>query len=226
MSGCPHSHRAGLPLPIPDRLSRLPTDERGYPIPFFVATIDGKIDFRIADRAKWERCVTGNLCWVCGETLGAYKAFVVGPMCVINRTSADPPSHKDCAEWSVLACPFLTKPGMVRREDEVTEKLKAQPQAGVMIERNPGVAAIWVTKDFEVFDDGKGGKLLEFKQPESVTFWKEGRLAKEDEIFESVMSGLPQLMAQVDCFDALADIGNRIMYSSLLFMSANRKDIR
>jgi hypothetical protein len=35
-------------------------------------------------------------------------SFVVGPMCGINRNSAEPPSHKECAQWSARNCPFLS----------------------------------------------------------------------------------------------------------------------
>jgi hypothetical protein len=153
--------------------------ERGYPVPWFVAWVDGKPEFRTADARKFREAVAVRKCWVCGETMGRHMAFVIGPMCSINRVSADPPSHRDCAEFSVKACPFLTKPQMVRRENDLPEGV--QEAAGCMLAHNPGVSAIWVTKAFHLIADGKGGMLFNFHDPESVSWWREGRLANRVE---------------------------------------------
>src|SRR5437764_29347 len=95
---------------LPSRLKLLPVDERGFPVPWFVAWIDGKPDFRVVDQRKMAIAVSEKRCWVCGDFLGRYMAFVIGPMCAVNRVSSEPPSHRECAEFSVRACPFLTKP--------------------------------------------------------------------------------------------------------------------
>src|SRR4051794_7295681 len=87
-------------------------------------------------------------CWVCGEPLGAFKTFVIGPMCAINRTSAEPPSHRECAEFSARTCPFLTKPRMRRNEKALPEERTC---LGFMIERNPGVTLLWITKKYTPF---------------------------------------------------------------------------
>src|SRR5258706_13105104 len=79
---------------MPERIKNLPHDpERGYPIPFFVAYVNGKPDFRIADDEKRVRSVKERLCWICGEKLGRYLAFTIVPMCAITRPSAEPPMH-------------------------------------------------------------------------------------------------------------------------------------
>lgn len=44
------SLRADLP-PLPPRMQRLPVDERGYPVSFFVAWPDGKPDLPSAEVA-------------------------------------------------------------------------------------------------------------------------------------------------------------------------------
>jgi hypothetical protein len=46
--------------------------------------------------------------------------------------SAEPPSHRECAEYAVRACPFLTRPLAVRNE----RGLDGFEPAGVMIKRN------------------------------------------------------------------------------------------
>lgn len=192
---CPfHKVRADLP-PLTERLKKLPVDERGYPVPFFVAWPDGKPEFRMADPVKWKLCYRDRLCWVCGERLGRFMAFTIGPMCLINRTTADPPAHVECAEWSVKGCPFLSKPQMVRREDEFTEANGVEP-AGLMIKRNPGVTAIYITRSYKLFPDGTGRALIKIGDPITVTWWKEGRTATRAEVDSAIETGLPFLKEQ------------------------------
>src|SRR5262245_27063523 len=133
--------------PMPGRIAQLPVDERGYPVPWFVSWINGKPEFRAADQVKWYRAIRERRCWVCGNPLGVNLVFVAGPMCGINRTSAEPPCHLDCAQWSARNCPFLNNPRQVRRQDEEfnNEQLREQ-SPGMPICRNPGVAMLWIAR--------------------------------------------------------------------------------
>lgn len=195
MSSCPVIHapslRPGLP-PIPERMRSLPVDERGYPVPHFVAWIDGKPDHRIADPAKLVRAHRDKVCHLCGKALGSFKAFVVGPMCGINRISSDPPSHRECAEWAAIACPFLSRPRAKRREALLPEGVTHA--AGFAIQRNPGVTLVWITKSYRVVRaEGGIGGLFRMGDPTYVLFYAEGRPATREEIEESVSTGLPLL---------------------------------
>lgn len=184
--------------PLPSRLKKLPVDARGYPVPWFVAWTDGPDgpetvpEFRAMDARKFRRAVKERLCWVCGEALGRWLTFPIGPMCVITRTISEPPSHLECAQWSVRNCPFLATPAMTRREDHLPDD--AQEAAGYGIKRNPGVMCLWVTRGFEVFVDGSGKPLITIGPPETVTWWRQGRHATRTEVEASVSSGLPILM--------------------------------
>ena len=106
---------------LPKRIARLPRDERGYPVPAFVEwMIDvkpalviapgSKPDFRYARPDFRAKAFRIGLCWVCGEPTGSHKVYVIGPMCVINRTTMEPACHRDCAEFTAKACPFLIHP--------------------------------------------------------------------------------------------------------------------
>lgn len=176
---------------MPARIAKLPIDERGYPVPWFVTWIDGKPEFRVADGEKLARAVNENRCWVCGQTLGHTLAFTIGPMCAVNRISAEPPAHRECAEFSARACPFLSRPHMRRRENDLPEE--AGRPAGHMIRRNPGVALIWLTKQFRIVRDRNGRPLFGLGDPRECLWFAEGRRATIDEIRESVESGLPIL---------------------------------
>jgi len=182
--------------PLPERMQGLPIDDRGYPVPWFVAWVDGKPEFRAMDGAKFRAAIRERRCWVCGQRRGVYVCFVVGPMCGINRISSEPPSHAECARWSARNCPFLSNPHMVRREDEVLDNANLQENsAGVALTRNPGVSLLWHTRTFDVIPDGRGKTLILMGDPEEIEFWCKGRLATRAEIDESIRTGLPALQA-------------------------------
>jgi len=176
---------------LPERMKSLPIDKRGYPIPAFVQWINGEPDFRVMNRQYWHDCVVKGLCWVCGGRLGLIQVFTIGPMCAINRTTSEPPSHRECAVWSARNCPFLSRPHMVRREDEFTEQ--CVQASGVSIKRNPGVMCLWFTRDYKLFADQNNHPLIQVGHPDHVEWFAEGRKATRAEIMESIRTGLPAL---------------------------------
>jgi hypothetical protein len=173
-------------IPLPDRMKRLPIDERGYPVPKFVPWIDGKPEFRGMDGYHLRDCVRRRRCWLCGEPLGVYMTFAIGPMCAVNLLSSEPPSHLACAEYAVKACPFLTQPRMRRNEKDMPEDATA---AGIAIRRNPGVILLWTTRSYKV----EQGPLFRIDKPEQLAFYAEGRKATREEIDRSIETGLPLL---------------------------------
>lgn len=177
---------------IPERIKALPMcPTRHINVPWFVAWVDGKPEFRCFDGEKLVRAVREKRCWVCGEPLGRLFTFVAGPMCGINRTSSEPPSHTECAIYSATHCPFLSRPHMERREGGL-EKLPLEDPAGHMIRRNPGVTMLWTTRSYVVFRQG-GGVLFRIGPPVTVQWFREGRLATRAEVAEAVRTGLPAL---------------------------------
>jgi hypothetical protein len=178
-------------LQLPARIKALPIDERGYPVPRFVKWLDGVPDFRVADLDFMARAVRNRLCWVCGQPLGVHLAAVTGPMCVMSRTVSEPGSHLTCAQFSVQACPFLTQPNRPRNAHGLPED-KIEP--GIMIKRNPGVSAIYVTDTLTPFRPPIGeGVLFRLGEPTSVEWWSHGRRATREEVMASITSGLPLL---------------------------------
>lgn len=185
--------RKGLP-PVPPRMATLPIDSRGYPIPWFVATLsDGSRDFRVADGAKADKARRFGNCWVCGDVVGRIHTFVIGPMCAVNRTTSEPGCHRECAEFSVMACPFLTLPRAKRNEAGLPEgSRKSLGPEEFAIPRNPGVSCLWTTNGFRLWRL-PDGVLYRLGDPVSVTWWAEKRPATREEVLHSIDTGMPLL---------------------------------
>lgn len=198
------TYRDGLPH-VPWRLRHRPI-ERGYPVPWFVCQVDGRYDFRIVDARKFQPAVERRLCWLCGLPLQSRLAFTIGPMCVINRTISEPPSHQSCAEFALIACPFLTQQEVRRRETDLPPD--ARPPAGFGIMRQPGAACLWITKSYRLMRENDGRVLFRIGDPIAVSWWREGRAATRAEVLQSIESGYPILLeaAQQDGDAAVRDL--------------------
>lgn len=194
----------------PARILALPGDRAGHPVPWFVAWIDGEPDFRVIRPNGIYEAIKYDRCWVCGDRLGTkWNAFTIGPMCALNRTTAEPPSHRECAIFSATHCPFLTTPAMGRRESRMPDG--ALNPAGTMIRRNPGVALVWVTRRWNLFPDGAGNVLVNVGEPVETLWFAHGRAASRDEVLASIDSGLPILrdMAEAEGPRALEQLARQ-----------------
>ena len=175
---------------MPLALARRPKTEQGYPVPWFVPFHDGKWDFRFVRPEKIPEAVNKNLCWTCGESLELPCAFVVGPMCAVNRTSAEPPSHIQCAVYAAKACPFLARPKLDRLSNRTELDKTGSTTAGIMLDRNPGVALVWVT-NHPVYR--LHVRLFDIGDPVRVVWYAHSRKATREEVMESINTGLPSL---------------------------------
>jgi hypothetical protein len=182
-------------------------------VPWFVQWIDGAPDFRVMDSEKYVRAIKADLCWLCGQTLGRFKVFTAGPMCAINRTSAEPPSHRECAEYAVKACPFLTRPRARRNSADLPEH---QKPGGIMLERNPGCTLLWICHDYRVIRAGDG-VVLKMGEPVEIVAYAGGGLATRDELNESISSGLPLLAAACDGDDDMRALAAQVNRANEVF---------
>jgi hypothetical protein len=198
-------------VPIPKRLAGRPRDSRGFIVPYFVAWLDddgnkvkeqaGKPDFRVIDTDRFYRCIMSRECWLCGKRLGRFMSFVIGPMCAITRTTAEPPSHLECARYACQVCPFLARPAMRRNAKDLPPQ-KIAP-AGIHLDRNPGVMSLWTSRSYKTFkaQGGNSGLLIQVGDPEHVEWWHLGRHATRAEVQASIDSGLPALREIADKHD-------------------------
>jgi hypothetical protein len=204
---------------MPDRIKALPIDHRGFPVPWFVAWPDGKPDHRVIDSAKIWPAINQRRCWLCGQPLGSYLTFPIGPMGAITRTTSEPPSHRDCAEFAAKVWPFLTIPAKGRRDKNLPDD--ATPPPGEYLTRNPGAIALWICKRYEVrmVDDGL---LFTVGQPTEVLWYAEGRAATRQEVEDSMASGLPALiqLAKQDGEAGLQELNRQLMIAQALLPAA------
>ena len=210
--------REGMPA-VPARMQSLPVDHRGYPVPWFVAWIDGKPDFRVIGPGKIRDAVRLKKCWVCGEPVGRNMTFVIGPMCAINRTISEPPSHHDCAVFSAMACPFMALPKAKRRESNLPADTK-EP-AGVGLKRNPGAVLCWTTREYRLMRVDNG-ILFRLGEPDELLWCAEGRAATRAEVLASIDSGIHLLRdeAEKEGPDAIAAF-NRMYAAGLKLVPAD-----
>jgi len=186
----------------PARLKHFPTDHRGFVVPWFVQWFkdgepgtfgEGAPDFRVADEHKFRRALKEKRCWVCGDKLGVHLAFLIGPMCAVNKVTSEPACHFECADYAARVCPFLTRPRMRRNEHALpAERIEAP---GLHLRRNPGASCLWVTRSYTTFRPGVGadGMLFALGPPERVLWYCEGRAATRAEIEAAIVGGLPAL---------------------------------
>jgi hypothetical protein len=118
-------------------------------------------------------------------------------MCTITRTTAEPACHRECAIYSATACPFLSKPHMHRREVKGYDDVNLV-SPGLSISRNPGAAAVWTTREQELFPDDQGHPLISVGEPDEVLWFAEGREATRSEVEASIAGGFPILDAECD----------------------------
>jgi hypothetical protein len=214
-------------IPMPSRMARRPVSSKGFPVPYFVTARNretGEWDFRFVNPRTTMQCHTKRLCWLCGEPIERFRpfAFVIGPMCSINRVSSEPPSHVDCAAYAVRACPFLARPSMRRNDADLSESQKGLQiidAPGIAISHNPGVTLIWTTKQYRVEPEG-GGFLFFLGEPINLQWFKEGRTATRAEIDAAIEKGLPYLRAAAAAENALPDLERQIARAQPLLPAA------
>lgn len=166
-------------IEIPKFLSHLKTEERGYPIPFFVAFPNGKPDFRMIDERKIKECFDRKLCSICGKKLFEYFYFITGPLGLKNGTHSDPPSHRDCAEYALKVCPHLFFENADRNDrGEVYKAALALNKTGVM-QKSKEIFLIKADK-FKLIKV-PNGHIVGFRKISWEKYsYQDGQLAKEE----------------------------------------------
>jgi len=185
-----HLLRPGLPR-LPERMRRLPIDDRGYPIPEFVSNLDGKRDFRVVSLEHLAKCIRNGVCWICGNPLEVRKVFVVGPLAAIQAVCNEPPSHVECAEFAVRACPFLLLPKAQHRPNDIPN---IQKMPGSM-NRNPGACCLYTVTGYSRHEKPDGRIVFRTGPALRVVWYTQGRPALRSEVLSAIEESLLAIRA-------------------------------
>lgn len=151
----------------------------GAPIPWFVglSPVTERPDFRCVKAGAVEQALRERRCWICGQVerfqRGSVRSFLIGPMCVINRITSEPPSHFRCAVWAAKACPFLATPRRKRRPIDAELEAVTDKPVGAHEPGNPGGVVIWSTGQWRRNEH----RLIELGEPYRIDVFTEGRRA-------------------------------------------------
>ncbi|EKY4114224.1 TPA: hypothetical protein ACGW3M_001114 [Pseudomonas aeruginosa] len=158
-------------VPMPDRVARLPRDERGYPTPHFAMFIDGKPDFRRVDHGKWFHAIESRQCGICGGSLGAHIAFVGGPSSMQSKLFTDLPMHRDCARYALQVCPFMAAPKFAYSNFE-KEGVRVNPHVS---DQRPERFGLAMTKAYRLVQLPGQSLALQAGDFVSVEWWLNGK---------------------------------------------------
>jgi hypothetical protein len=181
-------------IPIPERMRHLGVDERGYP-QFYIALRDrdGVCHFIFNDHRRSFRCVTENLCSLCGTKLESDRWFVGGPLSAFceQGTYFDPPMHFECMRYAVQVCPWMAARSYFRKRslEDITGELDIDVRVLVDDTMLPGRPAVFVAvrcKNYNWHFSAKDGGDLELrffpKRPYvEIEYWQSGNQLGEEE---------------------------------------------
>jgi len=176
---------------IPECLTILPRDRRGYPIPVTVA-VDraGNAHFAVTDPVARKRMIEEDRCHISGRKLLRGRWFVGGPMAAFHEFGAflDGPTLAEASLFAVRTCPFLAAPKYSRRIDDLTLRKSGAPgiAAAVLHEEvvsdRPEVFVRLMCVGQRLVPSSHGDVLFVPKRPyRNVEFWRHGKMLAFDE---------------------------------------------
>lgn len=132
-----------------------------YVIPYTVVVINGVPDFRVTDMERWEECVVGKLCAICGGPLDYWVWYIGGKNCADSGLYFDLAMHEECCFYAASVCPFLA----AGRDYSSRPQPDGASQNMIMVQHNNVVKAsvLYASKrrrdQLRVFDNGDGQML-------------------------------------------------------------------
>jgi hypothetical protein len=158
------TRRPGGP-PIAERLRRLPPDDQGRPVPWFVQWVDGRPCYDKTDPRCFDVAVHQHLCWVCGQRLGTYLSWALEPISIITRRAGVPPQHRECAIHATELWPL---PNI------------------------PEIQLVWTGKSYQ-WSESKGAYTFELGPHEQLLWLRKGLPAGRADVIEAVAKRLPEV---------------------------------
>ncbi len=170
-----------IEVPIPERMSLLELDPRGYPVPYTVLVDDeGRPQFAANDGERRFRCIVNKLCQICGKKLDKELWFVGGPGSSFHEDGCflDPAMHHECATYALQVCPHLamrtyrTRPFEAKVSGISTDALLLDP---TIDPRRPEVFVAVMAFGQSVGGSLEGSFIKPLRPYHAVEFWREGK---------------------------------------------------
>lgn len=155
----------GLPS-LPPRMRTLPRGADGQPIPYLLTQVATKYESALGAELALAAMCEQKRCWLCGDKLGQYAAFVAEPLTSVTKISRTPPAHHDCAKYAALT--------------------------GLLQPKSLKVSLVWVTRDFQM-QRAANGHVFVVGDAEQAFWFADGRCATREEVTAVMQEGLPNL---------------------------------
>jgi hypothetical protein len=173
-----------LAVVIPDRMSHLELDPRGYPIPWGVyRDDDGRPHFTINDESRRLKALARDLCPICGSKLFRGRWFVGGPMSAFHDAGAyiDAPMHHVCMEYALQVCPYLAAPSYGKRIDDktLTTPLPVLLVDPTMMQHRPSVFVAVMATGQKLTN--RASHVVPRRPYSRVEYWCEGKKLSTEE---------------------------------------------
>lgn len=186
-----------LIAPVPPRMASLAVDHRGYPVPYFVKIINGEPDFRVLDLDRLYRCANLDLCQICGTKHDKIVWFVAGPTFVMNQSSAEPPMHRECAEYALKTCPFMLYPKAERAKKALPEDAGFNYSLGNVVLKKPPVFAMCGTEHYSTSCNEERGLYFQAGDFVEVDWWAAGLKVGRGQALEGLLLSTQQIKDRV-----------------------------
>lgn len=183
----------------PYRISLLPHDKRGFPVPWnVVVNTDGSGAFTVNDSRKSWQAIRESLCPICGQRLGKWRWFCGGPQSAFHEHGwyLDLPAHQECIEFALKVCPYLSMPRYLGRID-VPNPEKLPPEAHVLVDETviPERPAVFVAvAAIKIEINPKGGLMSPYVRPArpllTWTYWRHGKQLSDEEALPLLPQGI------------------------------------
>ena len=163
--------RAGLP-PLPEIMSRLDIDERGYPIPWFTYRDENGVpDFRIAKKGAALHAAKYRKCFITGQPIRS-GVLAYGPISVLTQVTPEPFSDPQAMAFAVQACPFLAIPSARRNHTNLPEEAETNPNN---MGHNPGLLCVHEARSITPEQDQYGHIVFRFNDQGTRHWIREGK---------------------------------------------------
>jgi hypothetical protein len=174
-----------LMIDIPECLSGLDRDRRGYPVPV-TAAVDGNGNphFTVTDQSARHVMIEEDRCHLSGWKLMRGRWFVGGPMPAFHQFGAfiDGPMLDEASLFAVRTCPYIAAPRYSRRIEDTVFSMAAPDGSQLMrthdemVSDRPELFVRVMTTGQKLVTSNTGDTLFVTRKPYvRVEFWQHGQ---------------------------------------------------